>query len=354
MARIAVIGCGWWATRAHLPALAAHPDATIAAIVDPDAANRSRAAQAFEVPPDRAFADVGEMLDRVELDGAIVAVPHAAHAAVATQVLERGLHTLLEKPMTLLAEDAGRLEQLARACGAELIVGYPWHYNAHVVELRAAIASGRIGTLELVTCQYASVARELYRGHPERYAELLGFPLVTSGARTYADPEVAGGGQGVTQTTHALALILHVTGLRPRSIAAMVEHHELDVDLVNGALIGFDDGALATVGTTGSLRPGQTELLELRVYGSYGFVVLDLTEGQASIVDAAGDVQALEPVPMEQRAPEDAPARNLVDVILGRGGNASPAATGALTVELVEGLYRAARERRLVDLGGAS
>ena len=28
--RIGVIGCGWWSTRAHLPALAAHPDAVIA------------------------------------------------------------------------------------------------------------------------------------------------------------------------------------------------------------------------------------------------------------------------------------------------------------------------------------
>ena len=42
-ARIGVIGCGWWATRAHLPALRANPDAVIAGIADPDPANRQRA-----------------------------------------------------------------------------------------------------------------------------------------------------------------------------------------------------------------------------------------------------------------------------------------------------------------------
>ena len=56
-ARIGVIGCGWWATRAHLPALRANPDATIAGIADPDAENRERAAERFGVPPNRVFAE---------------------------------------------------------------------------------------------------------------------------------------------------------------------------------------------------------------------------------------------------------------------------------------------------------
>ena len=35
-ARVGVIGCGWWATQAHLPALAHNPDAVLAALADPD------------------------------------------------------------------------------------------------------------------------------------------------------------------------------------------------------------------------------------------------------------------------------------------------------------------------------
>ena len=50
-ARIGVIGCGWWATRAHMPALKANPDATIAGIADPNRQNRERAAERFGVPP---------------------------------------------------------------------------------------------------------------------------------------------------------------------------------------------------------------------------------------------------------------------------------------------------------------
>src|SRR5437660_11661770 len=38
--RIAVVGCGWWGTEAHLPALVSHPYAEPAAVVDPDRARR--------------------------------------------------------------------------------------------------------------------------------------------------------------------------------------------------------------------------------------------------------------------------------------------------------------------------
>ena len=42
-ARIAVIGTGWWATTAHIPALQANPDANLVALSDmrPDALGKS-------------------------------------------------------------------------------------------------------------------------------------------------------------------------------------------------------------------------------------------------------------------------------------------------------------------------
>ena len=47
--RVAVIGTGWWATRAHLPALMADPEAEVVALVDPDPENLHRAADRFDV-----------------------------------------------------------------------------------------------------------------------------------------------------------------------------------------------------------------------------------------------------------------------------------------------------------------
>lgn len=351
-ARIGVIGCGWWATRAHLPALEANPDAVIAGIADPDPENRARAAGRFGVPAERVYADAHRMLAEAELDAAIVAVPHDLHAPLARAVLERGLHLLLEKPMTIRPPDARALAALAEARGVELIIGYPWHYNRQVLAVRDAIADGRIGSIEYVSCQFASIVRELYRGNPEPYRDVLGYSVNPPGLKTYADPDIAGGGQGQTQVTHSAALLFLVTGLKPVSVAAMTEPFELAVDLADAVVTRFDNGALGSLGSTGSVLPGHEEILEYRIFGTKGHILFDVNEGAAVIHGARGEVQRLPGLPAEERYPDWAPADNLVDIVLQRGANGSPASLGVLTVEFVDAIYRAAREARTVRVGG--
>ncbi len=350
-AKIGVIGCGWWATRAHFPALLANPDALIAGIADPDTDNRTRTAERFGIPAERVFADAAEMLDAVELDAAIVAVPHSTHAALARTVLERGFHLLLEKPMTIDPQDARDLAALAEARGVELIVGYPWHYNRQVLAVRDAIAAGRIGPVEYVSCQFASIVRELYRGNPEPYRDVLGYTVNPPGPRTYADPEIAGGGQGQTQVTHSAALLFLLTGLRPVSVAALAESFELAVDLADAVVMRFANGAIGSLGSTGSVLPGLDEILEYRIFGARGHIAFDVNDGTAAIYGQDGAVEHLPAPPVEERYPDWAPADNLVDIALGRGINGSPASLGVLTVEFVDAMYRAARESRTVQVG---
>ncbi len=349
-ARIAVIGCGWWATRAHLPALEANPDADIAAIADPDDENRRRAAERFEIPVSRTYRDAADMLDSVDLDAAIVAVPHASHAELARRVLDRGLHLLLEKPMTIRPTDARALAALAAERNVELIVSYPWHYNGQALAVRDAIADVRIGKLEYVSCQFASIVRELYRGNPEPYRDVLGYSVNPPGPRTYADPEIAGGGQGATQVTHSAALLFWLTGLRPTQVAALVEPFELAVDLVDAAAIRFDTGAVGSLGSTGSVLPGQDEILEYRIFGTDGHVVFDVNEGHAAIHARDGEFHRLPALPVDERYPDWAPTDNLVDIALGRGTNGSPASIGVLAVEFVDAMYRSAATGRSISL----
>jgi predicted dehydrogenase len=350
-ARIGVIGCGWWATRAHLPALKANPDAVIAGIADPDDENRSRAAERFDVPAANVFADADEMLAKADLDAAIVAVPHSAHAPLARAVLDRGLHLLLEKPMTINPPDARALAALAEARGVELIVGYPWSYNRQVLALRDAIAEGRIGAIEYVSCQFASIVRELYRGNPEPYRDVLGYSVNPPGLRTYADPEIAGGGQGQTQVTHSAALLFLMTGLKPIQVGALTEPFELAVDLADATVVRFANGAIGSLGSTGSVLPGQDEILEYRIFGERGHIAFDVNEGSAVIHGPDGDIDRLPGLAAEERYPDWAPADNLVDIVLGRGGNGSPASLGVLTVEFVDAMYRAAQQGRTIAVG---
>jgi predicted dehydrogenase len=339
-ARVAIVGCGWWATQAHLPALARNADAQVVALVDPDAERRERAARAFGQPP--GFASVEELLEEADVDAAIVAVPHAMHHGAAGPMLDRGIHVLVEKPLAIAPGDARDLARRAQAAGAELIVGYPWHFSRQALAVRSLLQDGRIGEIEHVACLFASVVRELYRGNPEPYREVLGYSLHAPGERTYADPAIAGGGQGQTQVTHAAALLLWVTGLAVESLAACTARFELEVDLADAVALRFRGGAVGTLASTGSVVPAQEELLEYRLFGRQGDVLWDVTQGRAHVRGADGAVDELIEHDPAQRYPEWAPSANLVDVALGRAPNGSPAALGVAAVELVDAMYRSA------------
>jgi predicted dehydrogenase len=339
-ARIGVVGCGWWATRAHLPALSANPDALIAALADPDVGRRQAAADRFGV--EHGYAGADEMLDAQQLDGVIVATPHRLHYEAARAALDHGAHVLVEKPMTIRAEDARALVALARDRGRELLVGYPWHWNAHMLELRAELEAGAIGTIEHVSCLFASTARDLYRGEVEALRDVLGYPLAAPGEATYSDPALTGGGQGQTQLTHSAALLLWLTGLRPAVVSAMTESFELSVDLVDSLTVRFDGGSIASLSSTGSLSPGYEDILEYRIFGSAGHMLIDPGQSIATICRRNELPITLPPLPPGERYLEDAPSRNLVELCTGRGANGSRGEIGARVVELIDAMYRSA------------
>jgi predicted dehydrogenase len=348
-ARVGVVGTGWWATAAHLPALERNPDAVVAGLADPDEANLRAAAERFG--PTEAFGSVEALLAGVELDALIVATPHATHHEIARVSLEAGLHVLVEKPFVLVPEHGRELIALAAERGREIVVGYPWHYNRQALALRDAIRAGALGELEFVSCLFASTVRDLYRGNPGAYKEV--FPLNVPKASSFSDRGLAGGGQGQWQLTHSAALLLWLTGLRPRAVTAFVADFELPVDLADSVAVAFDGGAIGTLGTTGSVTHGRDELLEYRIFGATGHLLFDVNEGRAVVHDGAGATHELPPLEPAARYPEAAPADNLVDIVLGRGVNGSPADVGLQVVELLAAMYASARDGSPVDVGAA-
>ena len=338
-ARIAVIGCGSWSNEAHLPALAANPDAEIVAVVDTDEVARERTARRFEIAT--TYASHDELFAGERLDGVIVATPHARHFEQAQAAIEAGAHLLLEKPMVLEPRHGRELQRLAGERDRELIVGYPWHYNRQAIEVRARLGAGELGTLEFGSSLFASMVREYYRGDTQAYQAQFGLTQAPR-SETYSDPALSGGGQGQAQVTHSAALLFWLTGLRPRRVAAFCEGFELEVDLVDAATVRFDGGAVGTIASTGDRPSGHEDLLEIQVGGTDGMVSFDVMGGRATVFGPDGRRDELEPLPLGERYPHRAPADNLVDVVLGRGENRSPAEIGCLTVEFLDAMYRSA------------
>jgi predicted dehydrogenase len=333
-ARIAVIGTGWWATASHIPALRANEFVSQIVLCDSDPSKLKAAGEAFGLK--QRYTDLREMLEREELDGAVIATNHASHYAISKTCLEHGLHVMLEKPMTLHASHARELVQLAQQRQRELIMGYPWHYTNEALEARAVIASGELGAVQYVMCSAVNTIIGLLRGDLE-----LDTPVHGPGS-VYSQPSLSGGGEGHLQITHSAALMFFTTQLRPKRVHALMHNHGLALDLVDVMMLEFEGGALGSVGGTGNGLNGR---VDLQIHCERGSVELDMYARRALIVTPNHERRVLEsPNQGEQMYPRAAPVNNLIEVILGRDTNRSSAEVGWRTVEFLEAAYRSAAQ----------
>jgi predicted dehydrogenase len=135
--KAAVIGVGHLG-RHHARLLASLPDVELAAVVD---INEQRAADIAAQYGARACTDWHDVLSG--MDAVTIAAPTDAHASIATAFLERGVHVLVEKPMTATTAEADRLLQVAREHGVVLAVGHTERFNPAVAAAKPLIHEPR-------------------------------------------------------------------------------------------------------------------------------------------------------------------------------------------------------------------
>src|SRR5690606_20158902 len=124
--RVAVIGAGSLGKEhARIYAeMAAAGEVTFAGVYDiaPEAA--AAVAERFRVT---SFPNLASAADAA--DAFSIVTPTSTHFAVASELLKRQRHVLVEKPMTDNAADATALVELAREHGCVLLVGHVERFN---------------------------------------------------------------------------------------------------------------------------------------------------------------------------------------------------------------------------------
>lgn len=140
--RVGVIGHGHFGGF-HAKQYEAHPEAELVAIADP----RPAAAETIHVTyGSRHVANYADLIGRV--DAVSIAAPTAMHFDIARQMIEAGIHVLVEKPLAETAAEARQLTALAESAGVVLNVGHIERFSAAYRQLKAE-ASGSARLYEL-------------------------------------------------------------------------------------------------------------------------------------------------------------------------------------------------------------
>lgn len=94
-----------------------------------------------------AYEDTNEMLDKEQLDGVSVVASDDAHMECSLMAIERGLHTMCEKPLATSLADAKKMADAARKAGVLTAVDFSYRNSSATQKAAEMIASGAIGRL---------------------------------------------------------------------------------------------------------------------------------------------------------------------------------------------------------------
>jgi predicted dehydrogenase len=141
--RVGVIGAGAAAEGIHLPALARTAGVEVTALVDPAADRLAYVKNKFGVAA--GYRDFREAIPHI--DAAILGIPHQYHAPIATELLDAGIHVLVEKPMALSTAECDVMIQASQRSGARLAVGLLRRFAPTLRYTKDVIESGMLGTI---------------------------------------------------------------------------------------------------------------------------------------------------------------------------------------------------------------
>lgn len=141
--RLAIVGCGAVVEQSHASALR-RLNLCPSVLIDPSAGRRRSIAGLFQQP-------VAEY-ERIEdatgfFDAALVAAPHAFHAALCSELLAAGKHVLVEKPLAASSEEAGAIIRAAKDAKGRLAVALMRRQTRASRWFKSALQADAFGTL---------------------------------------------------------------------------------------------------------------------------------------------------------------------------------------------------------------
>ena len=367
--RVAVVGTGSWAQRAHIPGWQRDPRAEVVALADVDAGAAAAAASRFGVPA--VTTDYRELFDDPGIDVIDVVTGNQPHFQISWDALSAGKHVLCEKPVHASYLKTREAAELARSKGLKTKLGFTFRYAPAVLFAKELIDAGFVGE-PYVFNGYEQNSQWIDPSTPLRQVDPAADPaqIAVSSIEGYGAPiidimhwwldapltSVVG-----TMRNFVPNRVIRDTGLLTRA----------NIDDGDMWIAEFSSGALASIQSS-YVTVGNYPGIEARIYGSEGAIIIRL-------VDEAGVCQTIRTARKDavEFTELEIPARffppggdsgepweylfysNLVsdfatEILSGSEANQGDFAQGALVQETINAFEASFRTRAWVDfpLGG--
>jgi UDP-N-acetyl-2-amino-2-deoxyglucuronate dehydrogenase len=304
--RVGILGAGG-ISETHARAARAIDGVEIVAV---HGANRDKAAALAASTGAAVYDDLAAFLAH-PMDIVAIGSPSGVHAEQAMAAVRRGLHVLVEKPLDITTARIDALIEEADRAGVKVGVCFQDRLTPDLVEMKAAIDEGRLGTPV-----FASGRVTWYRP-PEYYAD----------SRWRGTWRLDGGGVLMNQAIHTIDTLLWMCGPVARVSGQVATRlHQIEVEDTAAAVLEFASGAFGVLEASTVACPGLPRRIE--VTGTKGTLVHEQDARPALVTDATP----------HQRVFED-----FLAAIETNGTPACDAREGRRSVALIEAIYKSAR-----------
>ena len=218
MLKFAVIGIGRMGFR-HAYNLHMHhiAGAKLVAVCDisEEARNKAKKLKGVSI-----YEDYKEMLDKEELDAVIIATPHYSHPEIAEYAMQKGVNSLIEKPVSVTTKAAKELIECAERCpDVKVGVSFNQRSNRMYKYAKKLIDSGKLGEIQRVNF----TATHWYRS--QAYYDQGGWRATYVGE---------GGGCLINQCVHQIDALVNIVGM-PDTIVSTMHTKDRNITVENEA-----------------------------------------------------------------------------------------------------------------------
>lgn len=158
--RYGVIGQGYFAQAAILPAFKSTPNSELVAIFSEDADKRSELAARYDVEYALGYDKFDSFLEDGGLDAVYIALPNSQHCEYTVRAAQRGTHVLCEKPMATSEDECAQMMEACANNGVKLMIAYRLHFEEANLEAIEVARAGQLGEVRSFNSVFTMQVKE--------------------------------------------------------------------------------------------------------------------------------------------------------------------------------------------------
>lgn len=241
--KIGVIGPGKVFQWEHWPALQRNPDAEVVALCARRKDRLQKVADHCGIK--KIYTSAEDMLNKEELDAALVLTPHHTHSPLTALVAEHGVNVFCEKPMALTLKEADEMIEACRKAGVKLAVACNERFAPLVQRAKEIIDRDFSKVTNAFSKMIYSIAEFAKEGYPVPDAT---DPNVTFTEHWRDDPKRYG---SMTHDllVHVYDLVRYLINAEPKTLYAelgTLAYANLGMEDNVSSVIRYDNDAMAT------------------------------------------------------------------------------------------------------------